>query len=326
MPSFIKTDTHLTLAFDDGDVITVYNNNENYDAVCAAVKSGDWDLAKKLATPVESVKEKINVVDDVYIEGGVVYYKDIPLHTSLTDRMIKMLDEGYDIKPLGNFLVNLMDNPSHTAVEELYEFLEKSELPITEDGHFLAYKRVDENFRDIYSRKYDNSPGSLIEMPRNMVDDNRNNTCSRGLHFCSREYLPFYGAYPSSKVIMVKINPRDVVSIPTDYNNAKGRCCRYYVVKEMDIKVDDKRFLPEEELETLFYDTENYINSLDENFDEEEKNKSKTVGQYTYDGHLLRTFSSPTEAMHVTDVDSSSIKKVCDGKRKTAGGYKWKWM
>ena len=30
--------------------------------------------------------------------------------------------------------------------------------------------------------------------------------------------------------MVVKINPRDVVSIPEDYDNAKGRCCRYEVV------------------------------------------------------------------------------------------------
>ena len=33
--------------------------------------------------------------------------------------------------------------------------------------------------------------------------------------------------------MIVKINPADVVSIPTDYNGAKGRCCRYQVVAEV---------------------------------------------------------------------------------------------
>jgi hypothetical protein len=32
--------------------------------------------------------------------------------------------------------------------------------------------------------------------------------------------------------MIVKINPADVVAIPTDYNNQKGRCCRYEVVDE----------------------------------------------------------------------------------------------
>jgi polyhydroxyalkanoate synthesis regulator phasin len=31
----------------------------------------------------------------------------------------------------------------------------------------------------------------------------------------------------------MKVNPRDVVSIPSDYNNEKGRCCEYAVVDEI---------------------------------------------------------------------------------------------
>jgi len=32
--------------------------------------------------------------------------------------------------------------------------------------------------------------------------------------------------------MIVKINPKDVVAIPADYNNTKGRTCRYEVVAE----------------------------------------------------------------------------------------------
>jgi len=68
-------------------------------------------------------------------------------------------------------------------------------------------------------------------MERNSVDDNPNNTCSTGLHFCSLEYLKgFWGT--SGHTMIIKINPMDVVSIPVDYDNSKGRCCRYVVVDE----------------------------------------------------------------------------------------------
>jgi hypothetical protein len=58
------------------------------------------------------------------------------------------------------------------------------------------------------------------------------------LHFCSQEYLPHFGG-SDSRVVIVKINPRDVVSIPTDYNNAKGRACRYEVIGEVGANPDD---------------------------------------------------------------------------------------
>jgi uncharacterized protein YerC len=34
-------------------------------------------------------------------------------------------------------------------------------------------------------------------------------------------------------LMVVKVNPRDVVSIPSDYNNAKGRACEYLIYDEI---------------------------------------------------------------------------------------------
>jgi len=132
-----------------------------------------------------------------------------------------------------------MQNPSKRAVTELYGFLEKNNLPITSDGHFLAYKKVKQDYTDCYTGTMDNSVGKVVEMERNRVDDDQNNTCSTGLHFCSRDYLNHFGG---ERIVIVKINPRDVVSIPTDYNNAKGRACRYEVIDEIDKEKADEAF------------------------------------------------------------------------------------
>ena len=68
-------------------------------------------------------------------------------------------------------------------------------------------------------------------MPRNQVMDDPNVTCAAGLHFCSIEYLNSMWGH-NGHTMIVKINPADVVSIPVDYNNSKGRCCRYEVIAE----------------------------------------------------------------------------------------------
>jgi hypothetical protein len=112
-------------------------------------------------------------------------------------------------------------------------------LPITPDGHFLAYKKVKVDYKDCYSGTMDNSVGQVVEMERNRVDDDKDRTCSTGLHFCSREYLNHFGG---ERVVIVKINPRDVVSIPADYNNTKGRACRYEVIDEIDKEKADEAF------------------------------------------------------------------------------------
>jgi hypothetical protein len=94
----------------------------------------------------------------------------------------------------------------------------------------------------------DNSPGKIVEMERNAVDDNMHNTCSTGLHFCSKEYLPHFGNRDSGKkadrVVILKINPRDVVSIPADYNATKGRACRYEVIGELGVHPDQAFIAP----------------------------------------------------------------------------------
>lgn len=321
MASFIKSDTHITLVFEDGESATVYNSEDNYDAVCEAVKNKDWELALELAKPIEIVKRSIEGIDKVAIEGGFVTYDGVPLHNTLTTRMLDMHNDGFDISPMALFLENLMQNPSFRAVNELYDFLESSNLPITEDGHFLAYKRVTGDFKDIHSGRFDNSPGTFVEMPRNMVNEDKNQTCSAGLHFCAREYLPEFGSYSETNaVVMLKINPADVVSIPSDYNNAKGRCCKYYVVRELVIDLDTGGKLPEENLEGSFRDSRKAVNDMEV----EQLNLAETLlGDGT--PTIIASFNSVIEAMNSTGIDLSSITKVCDDERRSAGGYAWRW-
>ena len=113
MASFIKSDTHITLVFADGEPATVFNDQPHYDAVCTAVKNKDWDLAKTLAIPVEAVKQSIKGIEKVAVEGGFVTYDGVPLHNTLTNRMLEMYHEGFDISSMALFLQNLMENPSN---------------------------------------------------------------------------------------------------------------------------------------------------------------------------------------------------------------------
>jgi len=201
------------------------------------------------------------------------------MHGVLVDRMVDMLNADIDIGYLVAFMKNLDLNPDRRAVEELYGFLEASRLPITPDGHFLAYKRVRDDYMDIYTGKMDNSVGQVVEMKRHQVNSDKNQTCSSGLHFCAREYLRAYGTSAGNATMVVKINPRDVVSIPVDYNNAKGRACRYEVVDELVHSDEEKLELgivdfrgwdePEDENGDEFYDGDlEFSNYVDDHADE----------------------------------------------------------
>ena len=329
MNSFIRTADHLTVVFDDGETATVYTSQSNYPNVVAAVRDADWDRVRRLMIPSTELKEKVasavGAVGRVQVEGGIVYLDSQALHNTLTDRMIQMLDDGFDIGPLSNFLANLMDNPSFRAVTELYDFMEASDLPITEDGYFIAYKRVRNDYYDIYSGTMDNSIGAVVEMPRNAVDEDKDRTCSSGLHFCSRSYLRSYGTGYDNRTVIVKINPRDVVSIPSDYGNAKGRTCRYVVIGELEHGAEDN-------IEGSLYDgDDSFVDYSDDDMEttssDNQGSTARTIEQFNPESqNVLRVFASASAAQSETGVDSSSISKVCRGERRTAGGFGWRYV
>jgi hypothetical protein len=213
---------------------TISKTHITYQKVLDAIKAGDWDSLPDIIEPKKVVLSY--GAGNVEIQGETLFWKGKELNTGLSVRMIQMLQEGFPIEPMVNFMENLYQNPSHRAVTELYGFLEKNNLPITPDGHFLAYKKIRADFTDCHTGKMNNSVGQVVEMERHEVNDNKDQTCSTGLHFCGMSYLSSFGG---ERTVIVKVNPRDVVSIPSDYNEAKGRACRYEVIGELNVNPED---------------------------------------------------------------------------------------
>lgn len=237
----------------DNQPHTISSTHISYERIKAAIKANDWDTVNDIIDPKKVV---LNYgAGNVSIQGDTLFWKDRELHNTLTVRMIRMYQEGFSIEPMVAFMENLMQNPSKRAVDELYGFLEKGNLPITPDGHFLAYKKVRRDYKDIHSGTMDNSVGQTVEMDRNEVDDNKDRTCSTGLHFCSLSYLDQFGG-SDSRVMVLKINPRDVVSIPADYNDTKGRACRYEVIDEIGGEPEEAFVAPVQETQANGVDPE----------------------------------------------------------------------
>ena len=225
----------------DNQPYTITSTHIGYEKIKVAIKDNDWDTVREVVDPKKQILNYGK--GQVAIQGDKVFWKDREMHGVLTERLIGMYQDGFPVEPLIAFMENLMENPSKRAVEELYGFLEKGNLPLTPDGHFLAYKKVRADFLDIHSGTMSNAPGTVVEMERNSVDDDANRTCSSGLHFCSKEYLNHFGD-STSRTVILKINPRDVVSIPADYNATKGRACRYEVIGELGVHPDQAFVAP----------------------------------------------------------------------------------
>jgi len=226
-----------------GDAITVVVGATNYtlsrshalfggvlDSVREATKSGDWTEAVNKLNIANQFQDDASGGELTFDEKtGLVYWNGEPLHSSLADRITDMWRDGFSTQPLVEFCKNLFQNPVKAAIEELYDFLSTNKLPITTDGCFLAYKKVREDYMDCHTGTISNAVGEKPSMDRNQCDMDRENHCSSGLHFCGLSYLTCFGG---ERVMIVKVNPKDVTSIPSDYNFAKGRCCTYEVVEE----------------------------------------------------------------------------------------------
>jgi hypothetical protein len=191
------------------------------------------------------------------MKDGVIFYRGDQLHEIISDRIIEMIDSGFDYMPMLNFVERLYKNSSCRAIDELYTFLSHKSLPISTDGHFLAYKAVSVmnhdgemidlngnvlrrgDFVDKHTGKsFRNNVGDSPSMHRYKVNDNCNEGCSSGLHVGSIEYVKSY-ASSGDKIVICKVDPANVVSVPLDSNHQKVRVCRYEVVGIYEITFED---------------------------------------------------------------------------------------
>lgn len=239
---YIITDNSITVMFPTGPK-TVHSSHLNFlkikEALKTSVTTGLQDLFDVKQAIVRWAKGLYQVTDEAVLCDGV------RLPTCLESKVLAFLDEGLPIEPLIAFHERLKANPSRRAVQELYKFLENKNIPIGPDGCFYGYKSVRLDWYDIYSGTCLNTIGSVLSMPRNQVDDDASRTCSYGFHVGALEYVTsFGGARENKRILIVKVDPADVVSVPLDYNGQKMRVCRYTVMSEYTGPLPESLYTP----------------------------------------------------------------------------------
>ena len=229
---YILTDNSLT-AILNGTPYTIQNSHENWTQIIDAIKT-DSVTEDELLDLIDTATAVANWSEGkVEVENGHVYFNGEVIHGTIVDKILSFIKDGISPTPLVRFLENLMQNPSRRSVNELYSFLEHGNMPITPDGHFLGYKSVRSDWTDHHTGKFDNRVGEVLSMPRNSVCDDANLGCSYGFHVGSLEYATTFGG-SDRKVVIVKVNPADVVSVPHECDFQKMRTSRYEVVGVYD--------------------------------------------------------------------------------------------
>jgi len=228
MKPYILTEHSLTVVI-EGKAHTMNDNHPAWEQATDALADQDWDRLEKLFDVQSAVQDYLDADARIEVKDGAVFYEGESVHNLVVEKILTFMRKGLPYEPLVKFLGKLMDNPSRRAINELYTFLEHKNMPITPEGNFLAYKGVTTDFKDHYSRKFDNSVGSVLEMHRNKVCDDANMGCSAGFHAGSYAYAKGY-THNGGNLMVVEINPSDVVSVPTDCDCQKLRTMKYKVV------------------------------------------------------------------------------------------------
>ena len=235
MIPYILTDDSLTVVL-KGESLTMNRANPAFRNAIEALESENAEQLEAMFDTPKAVTQYVDGNIEV-TSAGEVKYKGSEVHNHVVGRILSFMSEGLPYKPLVKFLEKLMENPSRRATEELYGFLEHKQMPLTPDGNFLAYKGIREDYTDWYSGKFSNKVGETLEMPRNGVCDEADIGCSSGFHAGSLEYAEGYGN--GGHLMVVEINPKDVVSVPNDCNCQKLRTAKYKVVDHYKTKLAD---------------------------------------------------------------------------------------
>jgi len=183
------------------------------------------------------------------MKNGEVTYKGERLPKALADKVAACYADGVPFNNVLAFFDRLNANPSRRAITELYTFLEHKSMPITPEGHFLAYKGIQLSGYSVMGNTTTvvekgtvdegghilNTVGQAPRVRRSCVNDDFRVGCAEGLHAGSLNYASGWG----SKVVIVKIDPADVVSIPSDCSCQKLRTCAYEVVADYKGKLSD---------------------------------------------------------------------------------------
>lgn len=239
-----------TVIFPDGSTRTIGADNPNYQKVVDGIfptQTLTDDEVLNLIAPFEAIYKSLTKLSErVSRKGNKLLFDGDVVSSKLGNFIIELMNDGKEEswKAYIAFMERLYTNPSETSREHLFYFIEANGLQVTPDGDIVLYKGTQEsglssrsgygivNGVEIEYGQLQNALGSVIEIPRTMVDDNRGALCSVGLHVGAYEYV--VGTYRNQwpRLWTVIVNPRDVVAVPHDFKSSKIRVTRYVVVED----------------------------------------------------------------------------------------------
>lgn len=254
----------------DGEMFVADDAHPLWNEIVEAAQAGDenvvdlFDASRKAASLFENLSERVTVANSrIYVDGDEI--DDV-----YADQIVRFMNEGVeDFKPLVKFLEKVYTNIEAHTRENLSRWLNATGgFTIDEDGDIIGYKGLTRDGGSIHqgpavvdgkavNGSVPNAPGSVIEMARSKVEHNPAVGCASGLHVGTWEYA---SSFARGVIAKVKVNPRDVVSVPTDCAGQKMRVSRYKIVEYVN-EAHETAVVPND-----FVPTEDFLDGYDEGY------------------------------------------------------------
>ncbi len=197
--------------------------NPMFDTIVSMLRKGEVETAVELTNVAKAIDKASGGV--ITADGGILKHKGEELNETVNQWILRHMGKGHEaFNAVVNFLGRCKNNINQGSIQQLWQFIRANEFIIMPTGEFLAYKYVTDDLKDCHTNTFDNGIGQTVSMPRNDVTYDPQRTCAAGLHLARFEYVS-----GQSTIVEAVCCPSNVVSVPTDYNGAKLRCCAYTV-------------------------------------------------------------------------------------------------
>tara|TARA_R110000851_G_scaffold6029_5_gene24555 strand:+ start:488 stop:1432 length:945 start_codon:yes stop_codon:yes gene_type:complete len=227
IPSSYNVTNDAVIVIVDGESYTCKKGAANYESLRKAVLARNWaDVYANLTVKSKIVKWTKGFMT---VQGkDQLMYKGSAIDKQLNARIVEMAAKDENPIAFINFWIKLQKNPSARSVASLFGFLQHEGIPLDPDGNIIAYKSVTKDLKDHFTKKIDNTPGTINRMERNKVSDDPQTACHYGYHVGALKYASSFNR--TGKIVICKIDPADVVCVPYDCSQRKMRACKYEVI------------------------------------------------------------------------------------------------
>ena len=307
----------------NGNSKLISSDNKLYDQVLKLIneKAPDSEFEELFNQEDELKSECSKVfsnVEGITVGEDTILIDNVPVYGVLCDYIKFLYNENLPLDSVANFIRKLRKNPSYRIREQLWKFIsasmENGGFTLDKDGNIIAYKVVSSNYKDKYTGTIDNKIGSVVTMNRTDVNNDPNITCSSGLHFCAYSYVSNF-CDSIDHIMLVKVSPEDVVSIPTDYGYAKARCCKYEVIDEVKIPLNKPIYDGENEDKEENID---YVTSCEEWIDKASLKELVDLYENNY-GELSCLYDTREKIISKLYDDASNYEELYDNICEFAG-------